>query len=262
MKGVGFEYEPGQPVLRDVDLSLPAGVNVAIVGETGSGKTTLAKLLSRLADPTSGTILIGGVPLADVSRRRARRRSGWSPRTASSSRRRSPRTCSSGAPAPPTPRSREAFRALGLDWWVDGLPDGLGDRRRRAGRRAVGRRASARRPGPGAARRPGAAHPRRGDQRGRPGDRAGARRWRSPGWPRGARRCRIAHRLSTAEAADLVVVFDAGRIVQLGTARRARRRGRRVRPPLRVVGRQHPCRLSESPVGTAAMVRALDRIRT
>ena len=63
VEDVGFEYEPGHPVLRDVDLHLPAGVNVAIVGETGSGKTTLAKLLS----PPGGSR-----PTGRILRRRGR----------------------------------------------------------------------------------------------------------------------------------------------------------------------------------------------
>ena len=48
-------------------MHLPAGVNVAIVGETGSGKTTLAKLLARLADPGAGRIVVGGVDLREVA---------------------------------------------------------------------------------------------------------------------------------------------------------------------------------------------------
>ncbi|MEI2699450.1 MAG: ABC transporter ATP-binding protein [Microthrixaceae bacterium] len=63
VEGVEFAYEPGHPVLRGVSLDLPAGINAAIVGETGSGKSTMAKLLTRLADPTSGRVLLGGTDL-------------------------------------------------------------------------------------------------------------------------------------------------------------------------------------------------------
>ncbi len=60
---LGFAYRDGGPVLQDVDVRLPAGGTVAIVGETGSGKTTFAKLLCRLADPTEGTVRVAGVDL-------------------------------------------------------------------------------------------------------------------------------------------------------------------------------------------------------
>ena len=69
--GVGFGYEPGRPVLRDIDLEVPAGATVAIVGSTGAGKSTLAGLILRFFDPDRGTVLIDGLDvrhlrLADV----------------------------------------------------------------------------------------------------------------------------------------------------------------------------------------------------
>jgi ABC-type multidrug transport system fused ATPase/permease subunit len=63
---VSFAYPGGPPVLRGVRLTLPAGSRVAVVGETGSGKTTLAKLLTRLMDPTSGSVSLDGVDLREV----------------------------------------------------------------------------------------------------------------------------------------------------------------------------------------------------
>jgi putative ABC transport system ATP-binding protein len=56
-----------QPVLIDVTAQIPAGQHVAVVGETGSGKTTLGRLISRFADPTIGSVRIGGVPLTAVA---------------------------------------------------------------------------------------------------------------------------------------------------------------------------------------------------
>jgi ABC-type multidrug transport system fused ATPase/permease subunit len=64
--GVGFAYPDGPPVLHDVDLRIEADTRVAVVGETGSGKTTLAKLLTRLMDPTSGSVRLDGVDLREV----------------------------------------------------------------------------------------------------------------------------------------------------------------------------------------------------
>jgi len=61
----GDDDEP--PVLLGVSAHIPAGQQVAVVGETGSGKTTLGRLIARLADPTAGTVLVGGVPLTRVA---------------------------------------------------------------------------------------------------------------------------------------------------------------------------------------------------
>ncbi|MDQ5808679.1 MAG: ABC transporter ATP-binding protein/permease [Actinomycetota bacterium] len=67
-ENVGFAYEPGaEPVLQGVDLVVPAGTTTAIVGETGSGKTTLAYLAARLYDPTSGRVTIDGVDIRTIS---------------------------------------------------------------------------------------------------------------------------------------------------------------------------------------------------
>jgi ATP-binding cassette subfamily B protein len=68
-EGVGFAYDPeeGPPTLRDVDVDVPPGARVAIVGETGSGKTTLGYLVARLYDTTAGRVTIDGVDVRDLS---------------------------------------------------------------------------------------------------------------------------------------------------------------------------------------------------
>jgi ABC-type multidrug transport system fused ATPase/permease subunit len=64
---VTFEYVDGIPVLPDLDLTVPAGQTLALVGTTGAGKTTLAKLASRFYDPTDGRVLLDGVDLRRLS---------------------------------------------------------------------------------------------------------------------------------------------------------------------------------------------------
>jgi putative ABC transport system ATP-binding protein len=65
-ENVGFAYPGGPPVLHEVNAAIAPRSRVAIVGETGSGKTTFAKLLTRLMDPVSGQVLLDGVPLNRV----------------------------------------------------------------------------------------------------------------------------------------------------------------------------------------------------
>ena len=71
---VRFGYAPDEPVLKDFTLSVPKGKKVALVGATGSGKTTVVNLLERFYEPWSGTITVGGHDIADVSRSSLRRR--------------------------------------------------------------------------------------------------------------------------------------------------------------------------------------------
>jgi ATP-binding cassette, subfamily B, bacterial len=67
-EGVGFAYDPeGEPTLQDIDVAVPPGARVAIVGETGSGKTTLGYLVARLYDTTAGRVTIDGVDVRDLS---------------------------------------------------------------------------------------------------------------------------------------------------------------------------------------------------
>jgi ATP-binding cassette subfamily B protein len=64
---VSFAYADGPAVLRDVSLRIPAGARLALVGPTGAGKSTLAKLVARLYDPTEGSVRFGGVELRDAT---------------------------------------------------------------------------------------------------------------------------------------------------------------------------------------------------
>jgi ABC-type multidrug transport system fused ATPase/permease subunit len=66
LRGVTFAYDGGEPVLRDVDLEIEAGRTVAVVGPTGSGKTTLVMLIPRLYDADAGAVLVDGVDVREV----------------------------------------------------------------------------------------------------------------------------------------------------------------------------------------------------
>jgi ABC-type multidrug transport system fused ATPase/permease subunit len=73
---VSFEYAPGRPVLKDVDLELEPGRNVALIGHTGSGKTTLVSLVPRFYDVTAGRVLVDGADVRDVKLASLRREIG------------------------------------------------------------------------------------------------------------------------------------------------------------------------------------------
>ncbi len=64
--GVGFSYVEGVPVLPELDLDIPAGQTLALVGTTGAGKTTIAKLVARFYDPQRGAVQLDGVDLRDL----------------------------------------------------------------------------------------------------------------------------------------------------------------------------------------------------
>ena len=75
-EGVDFGYEPGRPVLEDIDLDIAPGRTIALIGRTGSGKTTLATLVPRFYDVSAGRVLVDGVDVRDVERRSLRREIG------------------------------------------------------------------------------------------------------------------------------------------------------------------------------------------
>ncbi|MGA0893789.1 MAG: ABC transporter ATP-binding protein [Ilumatobacteraceae bacterium] len=113
------------PVLVGVTAHIPAGQQVALVGETGSGKTTLGRLVARLADPSAGTVLVGGVPLTRVANDDLRRRLTVVPQEpflfegSIAANLRFARPDLSGADL------TAAIESLDLGDWLDTLPDGL-----------------------------------------------------------------------------------------------------------------------------------------
>jgi len=67
VKDVWFQYDPATPVLKGLNLDVPAGQTLGIVGKTGAGKSTLANLIARLYDTTAGNILVDGVDVKELS---------------------------------------------------------------------------------------------------------------------------------------------------------------------------------------------------
>ena len=122
---VSFAYPGGPTVLHDVDLVLAPRSRVAVVGETGSGKTTFAKLLTRLMDPAEGRVLVDGVDLRELSVRLA----PGADRDGAAGRLPVRRDARRQRPLRPAGRHRRevelALTELGLLDWLEGLPHGL-----------------------------------------------------------------------------------------------------------------------------------------
>jgi ATP-binding cassette subfamily B protein len=215
-EGLRFAYRDGGGlVLHGIDVDIRAGAHVAIVGETGCGKTTFAKMLCRLADPVDGRILISGLDLREIapaSRRRAIRmvpQDGFLFDTTIRENVRYGRESASDADIV------AAFESLELMDWVRGLPDGLDTRVGERGENvSVGERqlvalVRAQIGDPGLLILDEATSAVDPETEARLAE---ALKRLSEG----RTTVTIAHRLSTAEAAELVLVFDRGRVVERG----------------------------------------------
>lgn len=203
------------PVLRDVTTHIPAGANVAIVGATGSGKTTFAKLLCRLADPTDGLLRLNGVPLPAVSSDDRHRAVRLVPQDGFLFDTTIRQNIAFGHEGATDDEVAAAVAMLELGDWIDALPAGLDTEvGERGGNLSVGERqlvAFAR----AAVADPGLLILDEATSSVDPET--------DQGLTRALRRLAegrtvisIAHRLATAEAADLVLVFEAGEIVEAG----------------------------------------------
>ncbi|MEV0395733.1 ABC transporter ATP-binding protein [Polymorphospora rubra] len=207
--------ERGPNVLSDVTLEIPAKTRVAVVGETGGGKTTFAKLLTRLMDPTQGEVLLSGVPLTDVRFESLRRRVVMVPQDGFLFDTTVGDNVRFGRPSLSDGELSAAFADLGLADWVDGLPAGLDT--------PVGERGEALSVGERqlvALARAYVADPDLLvlDEATSAVDPATEVRLQRTleAVTRGRTTIAIAHRLSTAQAADEVIVVDKGRVVQRG----------------------------------------------
>jgi len=212
---VDFSYRTGGVVLDNVDIYIPAGISVAVVGETGSGKTTFAKLLTRLADPTNGRILVNGQDLREVDpdyRHRSIRmvpQDGFLFDTSVIENVRYGRNDAQRSEA------EEVINDLGLRPWIEQLPEGLETRVGERGESlSVGERqlvalARAQVADPGLLildEATSAIDPETEQMLEVTLERLA----------QGRTTVSVAHRISTAERADLILVFDKGKIVEKG----------------------------------------------
>ena len=213
---VCFRYPTGEDVLIDVSVEIGAGRRVAVVGETGSGKSTFAKVAVRILEPADGIVNIGGIDIRRVARTDLRSRVAFVPQEGFLFDSTVADNLRYGKLDATDAELTRALEELELTDWIQGLPDGLATTvGERGGSMSAGERQLI----------------------------ALARAWISnpdllvldeatsavdPALEVRLRRAierlttgrtslAVAHRLSTAEAADEVLVFDKGRLVERGT---------------------------------------------
>ncbi len=121
---VSFRYGSDSWALRDIDLVIPAGQTVALVGETGAGKSTFAKLVARFYDPTNGAVLVDGHDLRTVTTDSLRSQMGMVPQEGFLFSGTVRENISFGRPSASDAEIRDAARAVGADAFISTLEHG------------------------------------------------------------------------------------------------------------------------------------------
>ncbi|QGV78404.1 ABC transporter ATP-binding protein [Streptomyces ficellus] len=213
---VRFGYRTGGEVLPRFGLDIPAGQTVAVVGSTGAGKSTLAKLLARFYDPTGGRVLLDGVDLRDLAVPELRRGVVMVTQEAFLFSGTVAENIALGRPDATREEIERAAKAIGAHDFIAGLPDGYDtDVRKRGGRISAGQRQLV------AFARALLADPavlildEATSSLDVPGERAVQRAMDTV--LNGRTAVVIAHRLSTVEIADRVLVMEGGRVVEDGS---------------------------------------------
>ncbi|MGV9724701.1 ABC transporter ATP-binding protein [Nocardia beijingensis] len=226
LRGVGFHYSPGRPAVRGLDLRIVPGEHVAVAGETGSGKSTFAKLVTRQLLPTNGTLTLWGVDLTEIADEALTRRVAIVPQDAFLFDRTVGENIALGRDGASRADVLDVLARLGLHEWVATLPQGLETR--------VGQRGEALSAGERqlvALARTALVDP---DllvlDEATSGVDAGTDvrvQHALARLTRGRTTLTIAHRMHTAETADRVLLFHEGRIIEDGSHTELLRRGGR-----------------------------------
>jgi ABC-type multidrug transport system fused ATPase/permease subunit len=215
-ENVRFGYGEGPEVLHGLDLDVPAGTTVALVGHTGAGKSTIAKLLARFYDPREGRITIDGHDLRDVTQASLRRQLGIVPQEGFLFAGTVSENIAFGRPDADPPEIASAAETIGAHEFVSNLEDGYDTHLQERGTRlSLGQRQLV------ALARALLADPRILilDEATSSVDIGTERKIESALRRLLAGRTAfvIAHRLSTIRDADLIVVLEHGRVVEQGT---------------------------------------------